>query len=402
MVLGIVTTILLATAVGSIAAATFMPAGPANALPATGSAETVRRFYAAVNDVIATGDPAAIHAVVAPHFFDAEPLPGVAPGIDGLAAYLTGLHAANPEMRLEVEEVVSAGDRVVARVGVRHAPEGAILGGSVVDQSASWGEVESFRVAGGRIVERRSAVDNLAVVRTLAEGSVAFAALAPRVVTIERFTLAPGARWDAPPVGPRLLVLETGTLQLDLGHARADLDGEQPVMLAEGGSIMAPAVGRHSVTNRGGGEARLLVVTFSVPPTSHYLAAPEEILPSGVSAQTLAGGLATKVGVGSASVSLGRATIGRDARLSLSSADGPVLLAVDDGDLDMAAWGTAWMRRGVDGGSVWTSEATLAAGDGLLLEPGGLAALRGAGTGSVEALILTVWDAPVLPGTPTT
>ncbi len=394
MVLGITTTILLAIAAGSIAAALFMPVGPANALPATGSAETVRRFYAAANDVIATGDQAPLHAVVAQHFVDAEPLPGVAPGIDGLATYLSALHEANPEMRLEVEEVVSAGDRVVARVGVRHAPEGAILGGSVVELSASWGEVESFRVAGGRIVERRSAFDDLAVVRTLAEGSVAFAAPAPRVVTIERFTLAPGARWDALPAGPRLLVLETGALHLDLDHAQADLDGPQPVMLAEGGSIVAPAEGRLNVTNYGGGEARLLVVTFSVPPASHFLAAPEEMLPSGVSAQTLAGGLATEVGVGSASVSLGRATMARDARLSLRSAAGPVLLAVDDGELDMAAWGTAWMRRGADGMSTWTSEATLAAGDGMLLEPGGLAALRGAGTEAVEALILVVTSLP--------
>jgi predicted ester cyclase len=394
MVLGITTTILLAIAGGSIAAALFMPAGPATALPATGSADTVRRFYAAANDVIATGDPANLHAVVAPHFVDTEPLPGVAPGIDGLAAYLTTLHMATPEMRLEVEEVVAAGDRVVARVGVRGAPEMAALGGGVVDQSAPWGAVESFRIAGGRIVERRSAVDDLAVVRTLAESSVAFAAPAPRVVTIERFTLAPGARWDALLVGPRLLVLETGALHLDLGHARADLNGAQPVMLAEGGSVVVPGGGRHSVTNFGGGEARLLVVTFSVPPTSHYLAASEEMLPSGVSAQTLAGGLATEVGVGSASVSLGRATMGRDARLSLSSADGPVLLAVEDGDLDVATWGTAWMRRGADGMSAWTSEATLAAGDGMLLEPGGLAALHGAGTEAVEALILVVTSLP--------
>ena len=218
-----------------------------------------------------------------------------------------------------------------------------------------------------------------------------------------RFTFASGGRWDAIPAGPRLLVLESGALQLDVGHGQHGLEGRQAVTLAAGGSFVAPAGDPLSATNLGASPATLLAVTFSIPRTSSQRAAPEQALLSGVTAQTLVGGLATEVGVGSAAVSLGLATLARDARLSLASATGPILLAVDDGQVDMAAWGTVWVRRGENGMSVLTDQKMLAAGDGLLLERDGLATLHGtgAGTGAVEALILTVRQAPATtPGVP--
>ena len=404
--LGITTTILLALATGSIAAALFMPAGPTAALPAAGSADTVRRFYAVANEVIASGDPAPLQAVVAPHFVDAEPLPGVGTGRTGLEAYLVALHAAHPGMRLEVTELVAADDRVAARVGVRNGPDAATLGGSVVEQSAPWGAAESFRVAGGRVVERRSSVDAVAVVRSLAEASVSFSAPARRVVTLKRFTFAPGARWDSLPAGPHLLVLEAGALHLDQRHGQGGNANSHSRTLSAGGSFVAAAGLRYSATNPGAGAATLLVVAFAGPPASSQWVAPEEAALSGlsgVSAQTLAGGLAAEVGVGSATVTLGRATLARDARLTLTSAAGPVLLVVDAGQADVAAWGMAWVRRGGDGISSVRSEATLVAGDGLLLPPDGLAMLHGAGAGAVEALILTVRPADEAhPGSPTT
>lgn len=124
---------------------------------------------------------------------------------------------------------------------------------------------------------------------------------------------------------------------------------------------------------------------------------PDDAFLSGVTAQTLAGGETTEIGAGSATLSLARATLGRDAKLSLSSAEGPILLALDAGEADMTAWGTAWVRRGEDGTSALADEAALTAGDGLLLQPDGLVALHGAGTEAVELLIVTVRAAPAAP-----
>ena len=391
-----ISTILLVSGVGSVAAALLLPSGPAPAIVATGSAETVRRFYAAANNVIATGDPAPIREVVSPQFVDADPLPGVPPGRSGLEAYLLGLHAAEPETRLEAEEVIAAGDRVVARVGVRDGSDAAGPDGAIADRSAPWSAVESFRVAGRHIVERRAGADELALVRTVAEATLAFVVPAPRVVTIKRFTFDPGARWDVIPVGPRLLVLEAGGLRLDRDGGQSQTVS-QPVVLAEGGSVVAGAGDRYSATNFGSGVARLLVVTFAVPVASSSWAMPDDAFLSGVTTRTLAGGEATEIGAGSATVSVARATLGRDAKLSLSSVEGPILVAFDAGEADITAWGTAWLRRGEDGMSAMTDEATLAAGDGLLLQPDGLVALHGAGTEAVELLIVTVREAPAAP-----
>ena len=407
VLLGITTTLLLSMGVGSIAASLVWQPAPVADLPASGSEETVRRFYAVANKVIATGNASLLRTVVAPHFVDSDPLPGVGPGLAGLEEHLATLYATDPGMQLVVEELIAAGDRVVARVGVRASPGSALLGGSIADRPAPWGAVESFRVAGGSIIERRSDTDALAVIRPLAEVSVELGVPAPRVVSVERFTLAPGVRWDAPAARSRLLFLEGGMLHLEMvpspAAVRDSSIAPQAVTLATGESLVAPAGDRLGVTNFGAGAASLLAVTFELPPLSGQAVAGAEPLPSGVAAQTLARGLAMTLDVGSATVSLGRATLARDARLSLTSAAGPVLLAVAAGELEISAWGTAWVRRGVDGMSAWRAEATLADGDGLLLHPNGLVALRGKGSRAVEVVVVTVrQESTSQPGSPTT
>src|SRR5687767_12947992 len=70
---------------------------------AAGTTEVTRRFYAAANETIATGDTTALHAVVAPHFVDQDPVPGMKPDRGGLERYLAALHAVVPDMELLVE-----------------------------------------------------------------------------------------------------------------------------------------------------------------------------------------------------------------------------------------------------------------------------------------------------------
>ena len=71
-----------------------------------GGPDVVERFYAAVNETIATGNPGALRRVVNPSFTDENPLPGVNPGRAGLEAYLVSLHRSDPGLRLEAEVLV--------------------------------------------------------------------------------------------------------------------------------------------------------------------------------------------------------------------------------------------------------------------------------------------------------
>jgi hypothetical protein len=134
-------------------------------------------------------------------------------------------------------------------------------------------------------------------------------------------------------------------------------------------------------------------VTFAVPQVPAGLPVAPEPLPAGVTQQTLAGDLAAEVGLGPLTVSLARVTLGRHAQLAVSSAAGPILLAVDTGRLAGPVWGTAWARRASDGSSAGTHLPSLAMGDGLLLQPGGVAALHNDGATPVEALVLALQPA---------
>jgi hypothetical protein len=377
-------------------------AAPASA---AGNTEVIRRFYAAANETIATGDTTALHAVVAPHFVDQDPVPGMKPDRGGLEGHLAALHAVVPDMELLVEAVVAGGDRAMARVAVRGGQGQTLLSGAVIDQPEPWGAVDVFRIAGGKVVERWSQTDELSLARPATAVTLDLPAPSPRVVSLERFTFEPSAGWSPSPAGPRLVFLETGALRLEMATPEPapgvppiagtdtlggdESDASRILTLSVSGSSLVPAGARLVMTNTGSGEARVLVATFSEPRTPGGALVADE-LPSGVAGQILAGGLATDVRVGAATLALGQVTLARNARLSLSSADGPVLIAVESGHLTVETWGRAWLRRGSDGMSVAPDEQVMARGDGLLMHQGGLATFQIAGDGPAIVHVLTL------------
>jgi predicted SnoaL-like aldol condensation-catalyzing enzyme len=405
-------------AIGLVAATVFFQPAPVagSSTASATSAQVVRQFYAVVNGAIATGDVSDMERIVAPHFLEQDPLPGVRPGREGLADFLRALHQFDPEMRLVVDAVVADDTQVVARVVQVRSDDGlGSLGDAMVSELALWGPVEIFRVAGGKIVERWSHTDQLILPQSLADVALDLPAPAPRVVTIERFVLAPGIRWHSRIAGPRLVHLEDGALQVAVsasGPVGATTTGGSgttagtsrvaaapPVAtLVPGGSWLVPARADVTLTNIREGMAHLVVVTFAVPQVPGGPASSTELLLPDRAGETLAGGLATDVGVGPASLRLERLTLAHNAQLTLASTDGPMLIAIDAGRLDVAAWGNGggrvWVRRGRDGMSAAVDEATIAEGDGLLLHPGALIHVRNAGDKSAAMLILMLRPVP--------
>jgi ketosteroid isomerase-like protein len=404
VILSSMLTLFVVAGVGLIAGSfLWQPAIPPAA--ASGNTEVIRRFYAAANETIATGDTTALHDVVAPHFVDQDPIPGMNPDRGGLEGYLAALHALVPDTELLVEAVVAGGDRAMARVAVRGGQGPTPLRDAVVDQPVPWGPVDVFRIAGGKVVERWSQTDDLTLVRPVTEATIDLPSPSPRVVSLDRMTFEPDAGWKPSPAGPRLIFVESGALHLEFATPESELgtlpaagndrpgagrsDASQVLTLSAGESSLVPAGARLAMTNAGVGEARVLVASFTEP-RSPGGAPTEETLPPGVVRQTLAGGLATDVGVGRADLALAQVTLARNARLSLSSADGPVLIAVETGHLSIGTWGRGWLRRGSDGVSGAPDEQSMARGDGLLMHQGGLATLQIAGDGPAVVHVLTL------------
>jgi SnoaL-like polyketide cyclase len=100
------------------------------ALPSTDveALAVVRRFYAAANAVLATGDAAALDAVLVPGFVDHNPAPGVEPTREGLAQLLRTRHATFPGERLVVDHATVGDGEVAVRVHAEAATDGAFLG----------------------------------------------------------------------------------------------------------------------------------------------------------------------------------------------------------------------------------------------------------------------------------
>jgi mannose-6-phosphate isomerase-like protein (cupin superfamily)/ketosteroid isomerase-like protein len=367
------------------------PAVPSAA--ASGNTEVIRRFYAAANETIATGDTTALRAVVAPHFVDQDPAPGMKPDRGGLEGYLAVLHAGVPDTELLVEAIVAGGDRAMARVAVRGGHGQTSLHGAVLDHPAPWGPVDVFRIADGMIAERWSHTDGTALVRPLAQTSPDLAVPAPRVVTIDRFTLAVGARLNAYATGPHLLYVEEGELSVHMREGRSGVPEPTPALLiaplSVGQSLVMPAGATYDVTNVGTKATRVVVLSMTVPqaPGGAPVQSP---LPPDVAGTRLAGGMAADVGIGPTVLTLEQMTLARGTQLSLSSAAGPILIAVDTGHLSMVNSEPAWIWSGADSINRRRQEANLAQGDGVLQSAGGVMMLRNVGDDPVVALVLTV------------
>jgi steroid delta-isomerase-like uncharacterized protein len=87
-------------------------------------ATTVRRFYGLLSD----GDIAGFGAMLADDFVEHEETPGLAPTKDGVLEFFRMYRAAFPDLRMDPEDVLASGDKVVARVRATGTHQGEFMG----------------------------------------------------------------------------------------------------------------------------------------------------------------------------------------------------------------------------------------------------------------------------------
>lgn len=137
-----------------------------HSLPATQLAAQIlaaRRYDSFWN----TGEESLLRAALAANFTDHTPLPGHSPGSAGPLATSKAMRAAIPDMSCAVEQMIVAGDRVVAQLRVRGHFTGVFNGvpgkGQVVDFIA----IDIYRVVDGRITDDWHLEDNLMLLRQI-------------------------------------------------------------------------------------------------------------------------------------------------------------------------------------------------------------------------------------------
>ena len=85
---------------------------------------TVRSFY----DLINAGNVGGFGELLADDFVEHEETPGLAPTKEGVTDFFRMYIAAFPNLRMDPEDVLASGDKVVARVRVTGTHEGEFMG----------------------------------------------------------------------------------------------------------------------------------------------------------------------------------------------------------------------------------------------------------------------------------
>jgi steroid delta-isomerase-like uncharacterized protein len=87
-------------------------------------ADTMRRAY----DLLNAGDVEGFGDLLADDFVENEETPGLAPDKEGVKAFFTMYIAAFPDLRMTAEDVMSSGDKVIARTRATGTHQGEFMG----------------------------------------------------------------------------------------------------------------------------------------------------------------------------------------------------------------------------------------------------------------------------------
>ena len=124
----------------------------------------MRRFY----EGISKGNLAIVEELVAADLVEHSPfVPGQAPGRQGTSELFTMIHAALPDLRITVEDMVAEGDKVVARGTFSGPHKGEFTGIAPTGKHITIGMIEILRIVGGKLVEHWNVVDSLGMMQQL-------------------------------------------------------------------------------------------------------------------------------------------------------------------------------------------------------------------------------------------
>ncbi len=123
----------------------------------------VRQAYDAIN----RNDLDALDEMVASDITDHDPAPGQGPGLEGVKDYFSSLHAAFPDVQMDVEDMIAEGDKVVARVSVSGTHQGEFMGIAPTGNRVTITGIDILRLTDGKVVEHWGKFDDLGMMQQL-------------------------------------------------------------------------------------------------------------------------------------------------------------------------------------------------------------------------------------------
>ena len=127
-------------------------------------AATARRFY----DLINTGDLDRFGDALADDFVEHEETPGLAPTKEGVLEFFRMYGAAFPDMRMEPQDVLVSGDKVVIRARVTGTHQGELMGMPATGKRIDVQLIDIMRFGDdGLALEHWGVIDSLAMMQQL-------------------------------------------------------------------------------------------------------------------------------------------------------------------------------------------------------------------------------------------
>jgi predicted ester cyclase len=397
----------------------------------------VRRYYAAINDAIRTGDLTLLDGIATAT--ESEIGTDAAPAGCGMRCRVAALHRLAPEMRLTIREVVADGNRAAVRLNVVGADEARFLGLPLVGDLSPWRSVDFLHIADGKVAEILSSDDWPTAIDPLARAEIESVLAAPYRLGLVKLTIEPGASLpELVASGPLLLRVETGTLvaradqPVSVRHRARDGHLERRVMSAgphqiaagdevllasdaayelvntarEPSIVLAAAAleGAGGITNRWVRARTLDETLFSSADLDIADQASTTVPgPAGVRSELLVTGVIDTGSPTEAILSLTRLTLEPHAALPVHHVPGAELVLVEAGSaiVDLARGeGETRPRRGTwpediaPSGSGSRRGAEVAPGGSMVLQPGASAGIRNGGAEPLVLLILSLEPNP--------
>ena len=110
----------------------------------------VRRW---IEEVIAKGNVAVVEQYIAPTYIGHSPGLPEARGPEGSRQRITALHAAFPDLRFTVEDLIADGDKVAVRYTAHGTHKGNFMGVAPTGKEVTWTAVTLFHLVNGKIQE---------------------------------------------------------------------------------------------------------------------------------------------------------------------------------------------------------------------------------------------------------
>lgn len=126
-----------------------------------------KAFRRVIDEIINGRDLAAFDELFAPDFVEHELPPGVPPGREGTRQLFSALHAAFPDIHVDVKEIVARDDRAAAYMTWQGTQTGEFMGIPPTGKRATWEVFDMVRVVDGKLAEHWGLMDQLSLMQQL-------------------------------------------------------------------------------------------------------------------------------------------------------------------------------------------------------------------------------------------